>query len=253
MKVTLLSKTESRIKLLIEDVDVGFVNALRRVLVSEIPVYAVDHIIVYENTSQLYDEILAHRLGLVPLSTPANVDKEVTLSIEKEGPGVVYTKDMISDDDSIKPIIPDIPITKLGNDQKIKINCIAKVGIAKDHAKYQCCLAFYKYFPVINIDKKCDLCGVCVEVCPKSILKIEKDSLKITDIKECTLCRTCEEQCDLQAISVSYDNRKFIFTVENYGNMSVRDLIEISTGIIEGKCDEFIDKIAGVAEPGQRR
>ncbi|HDM22507.1 MAG TPA: DNA-directed RNA polymerase subunit D, partial [Methanomicrobia archaeon] len=86
MKVTLLSKTESRIKLLIEDVDVGFVNALRRVLVSEIPVYAVDHIIVYENTSQLYDEILAHRLGLVPLSTPANVDKEVTLSIEKEGP-----------------------------------------------------------------------------------------------------------------------------------------------------------------------
>jgi len=61
MKVTLLFKSDSKIKMMIEDVDVGFVNALRRILVSEIPAYAVDHIVVYENTSQLYDEILAHR------------------------------------------------------------------------------------------------------------------------------------------------------------------------------------------------
>ena len=253
MKVTLLFKSDSKIKMMIEDVDVGFVNALRRILVSEIPAYAVDHIVVYENTSQLYDEILAHRLGLIPLSTPLNVTKEVTLSIEKEGPCIVYSGDMVSDDELINPIIPDIPITKLGDNQKIKINCIATAGTAKTHAKYQTCLVFYKYFPVIEINKKCDLCGVCVEACPRNVLEIKNDSIETANIEECTLCRSCEEQCDLKAINVSYDPRKFIFTIENYGNMSIKDLIEVSTSIIEEKCDNFITALAGVAEHGQRR
>lgn len=253
MKVTLLSKSDSKIKIMIEDVDVGFVNALRRILISEVPVYAVDHIIVYENTSPLYDEILAHRLGLIPLNTPVNVTKEVTLGIEKEGPCVVYSKDIVSEDEIIKPIIPDIPIIKLGDNQKIKIHCIATVGVAKAHAKYQSCLAFYKYFSIIKIDKKCDLCGICIESCPKNILKIKNDSIDIVNIEECTLCKSCEEQCDLKAITVMHDPRKFIFTIESYGNMGIKDLIEVSTEIIEEKCDNFIKLLAGVAEHGQRR
>ena len=253
MKVTEISRSDSILKVLLEGVDVGVVNALRRVLVSEVPVYAIDHIIVYENTSQLYDEILAHRLGLVPLSTPPNVTREVTLGLEKEGPCVVYTKDMVSEDELVMPILPDIPIVKLGDAQRVKVHCIATVGTAKSHVKYQPCLAFYKYFPMVEIGKSCDGCGACVAACPKEILELKDGSLKITDIEECTLCRSCEEVCDLNAITVSYDPAKFVFTVENYGNLSTQELIEISTEIIEKKCDSFIDALAGVAEHGQRR
>ncbi len=253
MNITLLSTTDSKAQFMIEDVDVGVVNALRRVLLSEIPLYAVDHLIVYENTSILYDEVLAHRIGLVPLHTPPGVTREVTLSIEKEGPGIVYSQDMISEDDLVKPTVGEIPIAKLGENQKISVNCIATVGTAQDHAKYQSCLAFYKAFPIITIDEKCDLCEACIEACPKDILNLVDDTVEVEHIEECTLCKACEEACDLAAISIDHDPRKFIFTIENYGNMSTKDLIRVATEVIEEKCDRFIDALAGVAEPGQRR
>ncbi|MEA1993973.1 MAG: DNA-directed RNA polymerase subunit D [Euryarchaeota archaeon] len=253
MKVTRLSTSNSATKLLIDDVDVGFINTLRRVLVSEIPIYAVDHIVIHTNTSVLFDEVLAHRIGLIPLSTPLNVKKEVTLGIEKEGPCTVYAKDMVSDDELITPSIPDIPILKLGDNQTLKVTCIATIGTAKEHAKYQSSLAFYKNFPIITVDDTCDLCGLCVEACPKGILEVKDDSVEVTDIKECTLCRSCEEQCDLEAITISHEPRKFIFTIEPYGNMDTENLIKTATEIIETKCDEFIDALAGVAEHGQRR
>lgn len=42
-------------------------NAFRRILLSEVPTVAIEHVFVVNNTSVLQDEVLAHRLGLVPL------------------------------------------------------------------------------------------------------------------------------------------------------------------------------------------
>ncbi len=43
-------------------------NALRRILLSEVPSVAIDTVFITRNTSILQDEVLAHRLGLIPLS-----------------------------------------------------------------------------------------------------------------------------------------------------------------------------------------
>lgn len=42
-------------------------NAFRRILLSEVPTVAIEHVFVVNNTSVIQDEVLAHRLGLVPL------------------------------------------------------------------------------------------------------------------------------------------------------------------------------------------
>lgn len=42
-------------------------NAFRRIMISEVPSMAIEKVYIYNNTSIIQDEILAHRLGLIPL------------------------------------------------------------------------------------------------------------------------------------------------------------------------------------------
>lgn len=48
--------------------DPSFANALRRILIAEVPTVAIEHVFIVNNTSIIADEVLAHRLGLVPLA-----------------------------------------------------------------------------------------------------------------------------------------------------------------------------------------
>lgn len=51
-------------------IDASIANAFRRILLSEIPTLAIEDVFVYNNTSIIQDEVLAHRLGLIPLTGP---------------------------------------------------------------------------------------------------------------------------------------------------------------------------------------
>ena len=68
-KVKVLQETEDTIVLQLEGVDRSYANAVRRFCISEVPSMAIDDIVILENSSVLYDEILAHRLGMIPLRT----------------------------------------------------------------------------------------------------------------------------------------------------------------------------------------
>ncbi|KAF7710415.1 DNA-directed RNA polymerases I and III subunit RPAC1 isoform X1 [Silurus meridionalis] len=48
-------------------IDAAIANAFRRILLAEVPTMAVEKVFIYNNTSIIQDEILAHRLGLVPI------------------------------------------------------------------------------------------------------------------------------------------------------------------------------------------
>ncbi|KAI2479204.1 DNA-directed RNA polymerase I and III protein [Pyrenophora tritici-repentis] len=48
-------------------IDTSVANAFRRILLSEIPTLAIEDVYIYQNTSIIQDEVLAHRLGLIPL------------------------------------------------------------------------------------------------------------------------------------------------------------------------------------------
>jgi DNA-directed RNA polymerase II subunit RPB3 len=63
----------------LSNVDLSVANALRRVIIAEVPTMAIDMVQVKENTSVLNDEFIAHRIGLVPLRSD-NVDQFVSHS-----------------------------------------------------------------------------------------------------------------------------------------------------------------------------
>ena len=53
------------------NVDASIANALRRSMISEVPTMAIENVYIYNNTSVMHDEILAHRLGLIPILADA--------------------------------------------------------------------------------------------------------------------------------------------------------------------------------------
>lgn len=151
-----LEKSEERVKVHLKGVSRAYANAIRRIVLSEVPCMAIDEIVILENSSIMYDELLAHRLGLVPLKTdlsryvlPEDCDCENPLGCpkcrvllvldaeSKEGVKDVVSGDLRSEDESTIPISPDIPIVKLAAGQKIKLEAYARLGKGKEHAKWQ--------------------------------------------------------------------------------------------------------------------
>ncbi|RKP00553.1 hypothetical protein CXG81DRAFT_13100 [Caulochytrium protostelioides] len=55
------------------NVDASIANAFRRIMISEIPTLAIERVYVAENTGVMQDEVLAHRLGLIPIRADARL------------------------------------------------------------------------------------------------------------------------------------------------------------------------------------
>ena len=117
MKIKILEKSDTEIKFLIEDSNPQFANALRRIMITEIPILAIEYADFSVNDSVLYNEIIAHRLGLIPLVfNPKNFHFkeeehkegktcsmcEVVFAVNKKGPGIVYSKDMKSSNPDVE-------------------------------------------------------------------------------------------------------------------------------------------------------
>lgn len=118
----------------------GLANAIRRSVSGSVQCFAIDRVTFYENTSAMFDEYIAHRIGLVPITTPTsgyNEKDEILFSLEATGPTTVYSKELVSADKSVEVANEKIPIIKLGPDQKIRIECKAVMGAGSKHSKFQ--------------------------------------------------------------------------------------------------------------------
>ena len=119
-------------------------NAMRRTIIGGLPIYAIDKVVFYENNSTYFDEFIAHRIGLVPMKIPmkATEDSEevmLTLNVSDRN---VYSRDIKGEGD-IKVDNGDIPIVKLIENQSVRTECIARVGLGRAHAKFQAGIASY--------------------------------------------------------------------------------------------------------------
>jgi DNA-directed RNA polymerase subunit D len=254
MPVQILSKTEDTLYLSLEDEDVAIANSLRRVILSEVPVLSIREVLFHENSSSLYDEIIAHRMGLVPIRTDPDLYNlreacscggkgcpscTLILRLEKEGPGIVYSQDLVPEDPKAQPR-ENIPLLKLGKGQKLVLEAEAVLETAREHSKAQPAVVSYKYFPEIEITGKCTLCGACIERCPRKILSSKKNKLEVTDAKECILCNTCAEVCDYDAITARGNERKFLLSIESTGALECEEIFEKSCEIMEKKAAEML-------------
>jgi len=264
LEIDILQKTDAKFLFVLRGAPAAFANALRRIIVSEVPVMAIDDVVIIENSSSMYDEILAHRLGLIPIKTDLDsyiLPKDctckselgcpkcrVTLTLDVEatdGIRTVYSSELKSENPDISPVSGDIPLLKLASDQKIKLECYAKLGIGKDYAKWQPISACtYRYYPKISINAAiCDACGKCVEACPKKILHAKDKKIQIENALLCNICGECIKECpkDKAGIDIKPEENVFIFYVESTGSLLPERLLTEAATILKKKSDNFIE------------
>ena len=156
MEIQIVAKTDFTMRLIIRGVKAPFANALRRIMLSEVPAMAIEDVVIIENSSVIHDEILANRLGFIPLKTDLdsyNLPEEcpcksefgcnlcrVALTLEAEATDeitAVYSGDLQSENPDIAPTSDKILIAKLAPGQKIKLEAYARLGKGQVHSKWQ--------------------------------------------------------------------------------------------------------------------
>jgi DNA-directed RNA polymerase subunit D len=251
LKVRILNKSESEIKFLLEDTNPQFANALRRIMISEVPVMAIDSVDFTENESVLYNEVIAHRMGLIPLvfdkdkftlkeegEEKSDSLSEVVFVINKKGPGMVYSKDMKSSDPEVKPLFDNILIVELFDDQKLKLEASAKLGLAKNHARFQAAIAHYRYFPSATLKGKLTNADEVMKVCPKNAIKIDGEKVSVT--MDCDICKECMKVAKPKGLlEISGDSTNFIFNVETISGLKPHDIVLSAIDILKDKAKDF--------------
>ena len=141
--IQILTENDKKISVKLKGISLLYANALRRICLNGIPIFAIDTVDMIENTSVLADEGISHTLGMVPLKTEANESDEsnsrVMLVLDSGNTEVVKTvttAELESKDQVVKPISKQIPIAQLAPGQRIKLEAYARLGRGTEHAKW---------------------------------------------------------------------------------------------------------------------
>lgn len=257
-------KKTGRHSFLIKGSSPMFVNVLRRILISEVPTMAMEDVEFRKNSSILYDEILAHRLGLVPLKTDLKTydlaeeckckgggcvrcTLKLTLKITARSDQVINASELKSKDPKIVPVYKEMPLVKLLKGQQLELEATARLGRGKDHMKWSPGHVYYKFRPVVEIAKQPKDAERFVKNCPKGVFEAKRGGLAINKDKilECHLCGACTD-LEPGAIRLNESDADFVFCIEPWGQLTVKQMVSEAFDIFEKKLDEFSEKIEDV-------
>ncbi|MCS7128725.1 MAG: DNA-directed RNA polymerase subunit D [Sulfolobales archaeon] len=272
MELIVLNKRKDFIELYLSNVPLYIINSIRRIVISEVPSMAISTVIFTLNRSMFYDEYIAHRLGLVPLTSEPALSKykppeecseseeaslfppdcfvKLDLDASNNGEGLltIYSKDLKSSDPEVKPVYDDIPILILGGGHKVKLEAYARLGRGREHYKWSpASAAVIKYIPEVFIDRSRCLpeCRKCIEVCPRNVFKATDSGVEVSEaaIINCNLCHLCEKVCPSEAVMLKTRENEYILRIESTGSLSPKRILLESIKILEGKVSELSRKL----------
>ena len=145
MSLEIINENEEKVSVKIRGVPLQYANALRRICLNGVPIYAVESVDMLENSSVLADEGVAHRVGLIPLKTDLesskadNENDKIMLTLDSgisDETRTILSGELKSQDASVIPTSNDIPIVTLAPGQSIKFEAYARLGKGTEHAKW---------------------------------------------------------------------------------------------------------------------
>ena len=278
MEIEIIEMADRKAKFLLKNTSPAMANALRRTLLSDIPKMAIDKVEFltgkiegddgkeYESITPLFEEIIAHRLGMLPVPTDLDLfvpqDKcacggegcpscTIMYSIRKTGPSTVYSSDLQPlggpNSDSLRIVDEFIPIVELTPEQGIYVYATAVMGTAKKHVKWQVCNGVgYSYVPKITIDPKRasdDDVVAIAEMCPEG-LEVKKGELVVKDPVACGLCNGCIERLsETDGVTIDWDDSNFIFKYETDGSMTAQKALDVALDVLSKEAGSFAEDI----------
>ena len=145
MSLQIINPDEQKISFKLQGIPLQYANALRRICLNGVPIFAIDTVDILENSSILADEGITHRLGLIPLKTEFssiesdNTSDKIMLILDSgttTETRTVFSDEMKSQDDTIVPVSEKIPIVTLAPNQRIRFEAHARLGRGTEHAKW---------------------------------------------------------------------------------------------------------------------
>ncbi len=249
-------KKTGRVTFLLKGTTPAFANAMRRAMIESVPAMAIDTVEFKENGSILYDEIIAHRLGMIPMSTdlksyvlPSQCKCKgegcnrctLKMTLKAKGPCVVYASDIKSKDPKVKPVFGDMPIVKLLKGQELEIEATATLGQGKQHVKWSPCLAWYVYEPIITVNNDSPKIAECKSKLPPQVFdkngKIDKKLIVGNNLVD-----ACDGVCP-DVVKVEYNPENFLFSIEPWGQLTPKEIATAAADILLESLNEFEEKL----------
>jgi DNA-directed RNA polymerase subunit D len=261
MDIKIIEKLDNKLVFLLKGTNCVFVNTLRRAIITEVPILAIKEINFVKNTSALFDEIIANRLGLLPIKGDTKNFNlpykcscngkgcskcKTSITLNCEGPLTVYASDLKTKDSSIQFVYPKMPIVKLLKGQEIQLDATVTLGIGKEHAKYAPGLCYYQNYPIIKIENVKNAEDILKE-CNLNVFELNGKNLEAKNIEKCSLCCACADLAEPEgSIKIKKNETEFIITIESWGQLTVSEILQNALDTLDEKLDEFdslIEKI----------
>lgn len=227
----LLQKTQDKI-VFSGKINETLANAIRR-NVNKIQILAIDEVDIYKNDSALYDEIVALRLGLVPLKNQKlKKDQSIELKLQAKGDG--NGTEVLSGELGDDVVYKEMPIVLLAEGQELELVARARVGTGKEHAKFTPGLFYYKHLPKITITKEGESYKELAESYPNVF--VFDDKLKIKNAWACDLDE--EDFKEFKGIDVKFDD-ELVFFVESWGQIKAEEIFIESCKTLKSNLEEI--------------
>jgi len=257
--VAFIDRSEREARFLVRGVTPGFANGIRRAMIADVPTLSIDEVRMIENSSVLFDEVITHRLGMVPLEAPVDEFEPgdtVTLALDVAGPDTAYSGDLVSEDGLVQPADENVPIVELkypetaDSPQRLELEAEAVLGRGRDHAKNQGAVAVgYRHLQTV------DVVGDHEEF-------VEEESRVLRGvIEESTAEYAAEDATDGDLVATeAFDNdltnrypgkklevrdvpNAFVFHVETDGSFDVEDLVLAAVDSLHGRADALEEAV----------
>lgn len=240
----IVEKSENKLEIK-EELDESLANALRR-FVGDIPILAVDEVEIFKNDSALYDETLAHRIGLVPLKLEKSIHEREKCSCKGEGcskctielkliskkDGYVYSRELKG---RAEVVYDKIPLTILHHGQEIELVAYARLGRGKEHARFSPGMITYYHAPGIKTIKELK---EGQEIYSHPIQKdAKKQDMLLNDLYDEALPKDSKEWMEVEA------THELIIAIESFGQISPEDILLKASKELQEQLQEFIDSL----------
>lgn len=213
LMIDITKLTDSEIEFDLVGVDVSIANALRRILMAEVPTIAIENVYIAVNSSIIQDEVLAHRMGMIPIRADPNKLDWVENNDETASDTIVFSFDVDCRNEKtgklklngeeeytnekalsgalkwepagnqeeifpegVRPVHDDIVVAQLKPGQRIELEAHCRKGIGKDHAKFQpVATAAYRLLPDITFSEPVvhERAKELIDMCPMGVFDIE--------------------------------------------------------------------------------
>lgn len=224
-------KTDEKI-VFTTDMSMTLANAIRR-SVNEIPVLAIDEIDIYKNDSALYDEVLAHRMALVPLKNQKVKEGdhvELKLSVKANNKKI----DVLSGDFGELSVYEGLPLTILEKDQEVEVVAKARQGKGVEHSKFSPGFVYYRILNKIDIGKDAEKRQELASLYPE-VFSVDAGKLKVKN--EWAFDLEVGDLKEFEGIKVTPTD-EIVFFIESWKQIDADEMFDSAVKALNKNLDE---------------